>query len=412
MATPLSNIRVLELGRTFAAPWAGEMLADLGAEVIKVEAIDGDPMRQMGQGVIRDAKGRDTGERSVFATVNRNKKSITVDLANAGGQGLVRRLAATCDVLIENYKVGDLARRGLDYVAIRAINPAIVYLSLTGFGQTGPYAHRPGMDNIVQGMSGFMSCNGMEGEPPQAASVAIMDTMAGAYAAIGILAALHARDVQGAGGQHIDLALLDTAVSVMRLKLVATMLTGVEPPRAGRTRGYIPGGLFQTADGWIQLTVGTDTEFGNFCEAIDRRDLLHDPRYADRWLRTDNQVPLLDEVKVVLRGGTTSHWVSLLAERGVMAGAVLSVAEVSDDPQVRARDDIVEIDHAAGSRIPVVRNPLRLSGTQLENPRTPPLLGEHTDEILADLLGMDEVEIADLRRSGAIGSRRGGAAAG
>lgn len=411
MAAPLSNIRVLELGRVFAAPWAGQMLADLGAEVIKVEALDGDPMRQMGLGVVRDAEGRETGERSVFLAVNRNKKSVAVDLGKPEGQDLVRRLAAKCDVVIENYKVGDLARRGLDYEAIRAVNPNIIYLSLTGFGQTGPYRHRPGMDNIVQGMSGYMSMNGEDDGPPQASSVSIMDFSTGMHAAIAIISALYARDTQKAGGQYIDVALLDSSLALIGYKMVATLLSGAEPPRGRRTRGYIPGGLFRTADGWIQMTIGTDADFRNFCKATERPDLQEDPRYADRWLRTDNQVPLLADVTEMMATRPSEYWLERLNACNVMAGAVLTLQEAAADPQVRERGDIVEVPHELGGTVPLVRNPIRMTGTPVDEPRSPPLLGQHADEVLGELLEMTPAEIEDLRAAGALGRPPQGRAA-
>ncbi|ACG78937.1 acyl-CoA transferase/carnitine dehydratase [Phenylobacterium zucineum HLK1] len=404
MPAPLSNVRVLELGRVFAAPWAGQLLADLGAEVIKVEALDGDPMRQMGLGVVRDAEGRETSDRSVFVAVNRNKKSIAVDLAAEGGAELVRRLAASCDVFIENYKVGDLARRGLDYEAIRAVRPDVIYLSVTGYGQTGPYRERPGMDNIVQGLTGYMSMTGRPGDPPQASPVSIMDFSAGMHGALAVVAALYARSSANAGGQHIDLALLDSGLALVGYKMVATLLSGEEPPRGVRTRGYIPGGAFETADGWFQMTIGADSDWARFCRATERPDLAADPRFADRWLRTDNQEALLADVEAMFRTRPRAHWLKVLNEAGLMAGAVLTLTEAAEDPQVRARDSVLSIRHALGGELPVVRNPIRMTGTPLCEPQSPPLLGQDADEVLGELLGLGPSEVEALRGKGVLGA--------
>lgn len=406
MAAPLAGIRVLELGRVFAAPWAGQMLGDLGAEVIKVEAIDGDPMRQMGTGVIRDGDGQETSDRSVFAAVNRNKLSITVDLSSEAGCEVVRKLAGVCDVFIENFKVGDLARRGLDYETIRSLNPRLIYLSLTGYGQTGPYSSKPGMDNIVQGLSGYMSMTGEPGQPPQASPVSIMDFSAGMHAAVGILAALYGRDKDGLTGQYIDLSLFESGLALVGYKMIATLMAGEQPPRGSRIRGYVPSGVFETADGWLQMTVATDVDFRRFCETASRSDLLSDPRFETRWTRSDHQEELIPLVQQILRERPTAVWMESLGKAGVMAGAVLSLAEAAEDPQARDRDAVMTVAHNAGGTIPLVRNPIRLSKSPIETYSSPPLLGADTDSVLADLLGMDRSEIEALRASGAIGPAR------
>jgi crotonobetainyl-CoA:carnitine CoA-transferase CaiB-like acyl-CoA transferase len=410
MTAPLAGIRVLELGRVFAAPWCGQMLGDLGAEVIKVEAIEGDPMRIIGTGQIRDAEGRETGERSVFAAVNRNKKSISVDLASQAGADLVRRLAARCDVFIENFKVGDLARRGLGYDAIAAVNPGIVYLSLSGFGQDGPYAPRPGMDNIIQGLSGYVSMTGEEGGPPQPSPVSIMDFSAGMHAAVGVIAALYARKVNGAPGQHIDLSLFDSGLALVGYKLIAALMEGQQPPRGARIRGYIPGGVFQTADGWLQMTVANDVDWSRFCAAAEVPAWLDHPRFRDRWLRTEHQAELLPLVGELMRGRTTADWVERLSKAGVMAGPVLTLIQAAQDPHVVARGSIGSITHALGGEIPTVRNPIRYSATPLQTYESPPLLGADADALLTDLLGLSPEEIAELRASGALGKPPAGAA--
>jgi crotonobetainyl-CoA:carnitine CoA-transferase CaiB-like acyl-CoA transferase len=409
MSGPLAGVRVLELGRVFAAPWCGQMLGDLGAEVIKVEALDGDPMRQMGTGIIRDAEGRETPDRSVFAAVNRNKKSVTVDLGSEAGCDIVRRLAATCEVFIENFKVGDLARRGLDYAAIRAVNPGIVYLSLTGYGQTGPYAPRPGMDNIVQGLSGYVSMTGEADGPPQASPVSIMDFSAGMHAAIGIISALYGRKVNGAPGQYIDLSLLDSGLALVGYKLIAALMEGSQPARGSRVRGYIPSGVFETADGWMQMTIGTDADWGRFCGVAERPDLLADPRFATRWTRTDHQEALIPLVTQLMKTRPTAGWVGGLSKAGVMAGAVLTLNQIPDDPQVQARGAIMDVTHAAGGNLRLVRNPIGFSETPIETYASPPLLGEHTDAVLGELLGMTPDAIAELRATGALGADRSAA---
>jgi crotonobetainyl-CoA:carnitine CoA-transferase CaiB-like acyl-CoA transferase len=406
MAMPLAGIRVLELGRVFAAPWAGQMLADLGAEVIKVEALEGDPMRQMGTGVIPDGNGNETSDRSVFAAVNRSKRSITIDLATEPGCELVRNLARLSDVLIENFKVGDLARRGLDYTTLSQLNPKLIYLSLTGYGQTGPYSAKPGMDNIIQGLSGYMSMTGEPDRPPQASPVSIMDFSAGMHATVGILAALYGRDQAGAPGQHIDLSLMESGLALVGYKMVAALLSGEQPARGSRTRGYVPSGVFETANGWLQMTVATDLDFKRFCETADREDLLQDPRFATRWTRTDHQDTLVPVIEQILRGRTTATWMDSLGRAGVMAGAVLTLAEAAEDPQVVARGAIMALQHDAGATIPSVRNPIRLSETPIENYSSPPLLGADTESILTGLLGMDRAKIDSLRQAGAIGPAR------
>ncbi len=409
MTAPLAGVRVLELGRVFAAPWCGQLLGDLGAEVIKVEAIEGDPMRIIGTGQIRDAAGKETGERSLFAAVNRNKKSISVDLANPAGAEIVRKLATKCDVFIENFKVGDLARRGLGYDDIRAVNPDIVYLSLSGYGQAGPYAPRPGMDNIVQGLSGFVSMTGEEGSPPQPSPVSIMDFSAGMHAAVGIVSALYARKVNGAPGQHIDLSLLDSGLALVGYKLIAALMEGEQPPRGSKIRGYIPAGVFATADGWIQLTVANDVDWKRFCSAAETPGWLDHPRFRDRWLRTEHQAELLPLVAELMKTRATADWVERLAGVGVMAGAVLSLNEAARDPHVVARESILTVPHAAGGTIPIVRNPIRYSETPIETYASPPLLGAQTDELLSDLLDLEEAEIAALRQSGALGAAKAAA---
>lgn len=406
MTLPLAGVRVLELGRVFAAPWCGQMLGDLGAEVIKVEAIEGDPMRIIGTGQIRDAEGRETGERSVFAAVNRNKKSISVDLASPAGVGIVRQLAARCDVFIENFKVGDLSRRGLGYADIQAVNPDIVYLSLSGYGQTGPYAPRPGMDNIVQGLSGYLSIAGEEGRPPEPCPVSIMDFSAGMHAAVGIVSALYARRANGAPGQYIDLSLLDSGLALVGYKMIAALMQGEQPARGAKIRGYIPAGVFETADGWIQLTVPNDVDWKRFCEAAETPDWVDHPRFRDRWLRTEHQAELLPLVASRLKQRTTADWVDRFARVGVMAGAVLTLGEAARDPHIVERESILTVPHASGGTIPIVRNPIRYSQTPLDTYASPPLLGADADAVLSELLGLSAEEIAGLRAGGALGAAR------
>jgi crotonobetainyl-CoA:carnitine CoA-transferase CaiB-like acyl-CoA transferase len=398
----LSHLRVLDLSRVLAGPWATQLLGDLGAEVIKVERPGtGDDTRSWGPPYLRGPDGRDTSESAYYLCANRNKKSVTIDWMHPRGQQLVRALALQSDVLVENFKVGSLARHGLDHATLAKANPRLIYCSITGFGQTGPYAARPGYDFLVQGMGGLMSLGGRpEGEPgagPMKAGVAIVDILTGLYASNAILAALAWRERSGAG-QHIDLALLDVQVACLANQALNYLTTGRPPERLGNAHpSIVPYQDFRTADGYILIAVGNDRQFARLCEVLDRAALASDPRFAtnvQRVAHRDVLVPLLGEV---MRTRASAAWLRLLEAAGVPSGPINDLAQVFADPQVRARGMQLELPHASAGRVPQVATPARLSATPPEYRAPPPALGEHTDEVLRDVLDLDDAEITALR---------------
>ena len=399
---PFENIRIIELGRVYAAPFATQLLADLGAEVIKIEdPRGGDMMRTAGPGFVKDAHGgqADSGK---FQALNRNKRSITVDISKPEGQAIVRALAAKADVFVENYKVGDLARRGLDYAAIKAINPTIIFGSITGFGQTGPYRERAGLDPVAQAMSGFMSLNGMADGPPLRATVNVMDFATGALAALGIVTALYQRRETGEG-QHIDLSLVDSGLAMMAFSLIPALLEGKQPPRTGsRSVHWVPSGVFECADGQVYLVSGPDRDFVRFCEAIGKPDLASEERFATRAARDRNEEELVAIVSAVLKDGPVKGWVEKLAAAGLVAAPVYEFADIPDDPHIQARGSITQLPHPAGGTTPTIAHPIRFSRIAPREHVAAPLLGQHTDEVLGQLLGYDEDHIAMLRAGGAI----------
>lgn len=404
MGLPFRNIRVLELGRVFAAPWAGQMLADLGAEVIKVESVDGGDMtRTLGTGVIKDADGNATSEHSLFAALNRNKKSITVDISKPEGQDVVRKLAAKCDVFLENYKVGDLGRRGLDYASIVKLNPKIIYLSLSGYGQTGPYRERPGMDDVIQGYVGYKAITGAKGGPPSGSPVSIIDFSAGMHAVVGIISALYARDVNGEPGQHIDLALMDSGMALMGYKMVAFMLSGKQEARGQRTRGYSPGGVVATKDGYMQVIIGPNHEFERLCKAIGREDFLKDDRFNDRWRRHENTELVQATFEEIYRSRTTVEWNDLLNAHGLLVSPVNDLHGALADPQIAFRGVVKKITHELGGQVELVGNPINFSETPITEYRSPPLLNQNSTEVLQGLLGFSDTEIETMRQAGAVG---------
>jgi len=407
MAGPLSHIKVLDLSRVLAAPWAGQNLADLGAEVIKVERPEkGDDARAFGPPWLKDASGRDTTESAYFLAANRGKKSIAINLSVPAGQALVRKLAARCDVLLENYKYGDLARYGLGYEDLKALNPGLVYCSVTGFGQTGPYRERPGYDFMIQGMGGLMSITGERddapGGGPQRVGVPIVDIMTGMYATIAVCAALAHRERTGRG-QHLDLALLDTQVAFLANQAMNCLASGEVPGRLGNAHpNIVPYQTFGTRDGAIILACGNDNLFGRFCEVAGCPQLADDPRFATNGKRVENRaalVPLLDEI---FAKRTTHEWVEALEAAGVPSGPINTIQQVFEEPQVVARGMRIELDHPLAGKVPLVASPMRFSGTPLEFELPPPTLGQHTDAILTGMLGMSGDEIAQLRAGGVI----------
>ena len=407
MAGPLTGIRVLDLSRVLAAPWAGQNLADLGAEVIKIERPEvGDDSRAFGPPWIKDAQGRDTKDSAYFTSANRGKKSVTVNLAQPGGQALVRELAAKSDVLLENYKFGDLARYGLGYEDLAALNPGLIYCSVTGFGQTGPYSERPGYDFMIQGMGGVMSITGerddLPGGGPQRVGIPIADIMTGMYATVAICAALAHREKSGSG-QHLDLALLDTQVGILANQGMNYLATGVTPGRIGNAHpNIVPYQPFKTRDGDVILACGNDNLFNKFCEVAGCPHLARDPRFATNSKRVENREAITALLAEVFARRTTKEWCEALETAGVPNGPINNLKQVFEEPQVVARGMKIELEHPLAGRVPLIASPMKFSGTPLAHEAAPPTLGEHTDEVLRDLLGLDETAIARLRKAGAI----------
>jgi len=411
MAGPLSHIRVLDLSRVLAGPWAGQNLADLGAEVIKVERPkSGDDSRAFGPPWLKDRAGKDTKDSAYFTSANRGKKSITLDLSSAAGQDLARRLAAKCDVLLENYKFGDLARYGLGYDELKKINPRLVYCSVTGFGQSGPYKERPGYDFMIQGMGGMMSVTGepddAPGGGPQRAGVPIADIITGMYASIAICAALASRDgsgPHGGKGQHLDLALLDSQIALLAYQNTNYFATGKPPQRIGNLHpNIVPYQPFKSKDGEVILACGNDNLFRKFCEAAGCLELANDPRFATNGKRVENRKELTDLIQKIFIKRRTAEWLPLLEAAGVPNGPINDIAQVFEEPQVKARGVKIELEHAAAGKIPLVASPMRFSGTPLGYQLAPPMLGQHTDEILEKLLHLKVDEISRLRAEGTI----------
>jgi crotonobetainyl-CoA:carnitine CoA-transferase CaiB-like acyl-CoA transferase len=407
MSGPLSHIRVLDLSRVLAGPWAGQNLADLGAEVIKIERPGvGDDARAFGPPWVKDRAGKDTGDSAYFTSANRGKKSVTVNIAVAEGQALVRELARGCDVLIENYKYGDLARYGLGYDELHKLNRGLIYCSVTGFGHTGPFRQRPGYDFMIQGMGGMMSVTGepdsAPGGGPQRAGVPIADIITGMYASIAICAALAHRTHSGIG-QHLDLALLDSQIALLAYQNTNYFATGVPPERIGNLHpNIVPYQPFRASDGELILACGNDNLYGKFCEAAGCAELARDPRFVTNGKRVENRAELTRLLSEVFKKRSKREWLELLEAAGVPNGPINDVAQVFDEPQVKARGVRIELDHAVAGQLPVVASPMRFSGTPVEYRLAPPLLGQHTAEVLRGLLGKSDAEIARLRAAGVI----------
>lgn len=414
----LAGIRVLDLSRVLAGPWCTQVLADLGADVVKVERPGlGDDTRQWGPPFLKDAQGRETDQAAYFTACNRNKRSITIDMAHPEGQALLRDMALRADVVVENFKVGGLKQYGLDHESLRALNPRLIYCSVTGFGQDGPYAPRAGYDLMVQAMSGLMDITGRaDGEPgggPLRVGVAVIDLFTGLYASNAILAALHARDNAATGtgqGQHIDMALLDVGMAVLANQAAGFLATGESPRRQGNSHpSLVPYQDFPTADGAMLLAIGNDGQFARFCTAAEQAAWASDPRFSTNTLRVRHRAELVPLVEAVTRTRTTAQWVALLEDKAVPCGPINSIAQAFDDPQVRARRLAVELprrpDGSAGAdgiaTVRGVASPLRLSATPPVLRNAPPALGQHTEEILADL-GLDAAAVAQLRDAGVV----------
>ncbi len=403
----LSHIRVLDLSRVLAGPWAGQILADLGADVIKVERpVCGDDTRSWGPPFLKDEAGQNTTEAAYYLSANRNKQSVTIDFTRPEGQRLVRKLVAKSDIVIENFKVGGLAAYGLDYASLKAVNPKLIYCSITGFGQTGPYAKRAGYDFMIQGLGGLMSLTGRpdgdEGGGPVKVGVALTDILTGLYSTTAILAALAHRDQSGVG-QYIDMALLDVQVACLANQAMNYLTTGVAPKRLGNAHpNIVPYQDFPTADGDFILTVGNDSQFRKFAEVAGQSQWATDPRFLTNKLRVANRGELIPLIRQATVFKTTAQWVDELEVAGVPCGPVNDLAQVFDDPQVLARGLAIELPHALGGRVAQVASPIRLSETPVEYRRAPPLLGEHTAQVLQALLGMSGDEVVALREAGVL----------
>jgi len=407
VAGPLSHLRVLDLSRVLAGPWAAQNLADLGAEVIKVERPGaGDDTRSWGPPWMKDSAGNDTTESAYFLSVNRNKKSLTLDIAKPEGQKIARELADKCQVLIENYKVGTLKRYGLAYETLKQTNPSLIYCSVTGFGQDGPYAPRPGYDFIFQGMGGLMSITGeRDGQPgagPQKVGIAITDVLTGMYASVAILAAITHRERTGQG-QFIDSALLDTIVAFNANQIVPYFTSGKIPLRWGNAHPQVvPYEVFPAADGHIILAIGNDSQFTSFCQAAGCPELAQEPRFKTMSQRIVHRGELTPLISEVMRTRSKAEWIAMLEAANVPCGPINNMKEVFEDPQVLHRKLRVDIPHPLGGAAPVVASPLRLSATPVDYRLAPPTLGQHNEEILKGILGKTDAEIASLKKAGIV----------
>ncbi|MBC3412248.1 CoA transferase [Pseudomonas sp. SWRI51] len=403
----LSHLRVLDLSRVLAGPWSGQILADLGADVIKVERPGvGDDTRAWGPPFLKDAAGENTSEAAYYLSANRNKRSVTIDFTQAEGQRLVRELAAKSDIVIENFKVGGLASYGLDYASLTALNPRLIYCSITGFGQTGPYAKRAGYDFMIQGLGGLMSLTGRpEGEAgagPVKVGVALTDILTGLYSTVAILAALAHRDQAGVG-QHIDMALLDVQVACLANQAMNYLATGTPPRRLGNAHpNIVPYQDFPTADGDFILTVGNDGQFRKFAEVAGQPQWADDPRFATNKQRVANRAELIPLIRQATVFKTTAEWVAALELAGVPCGPINDLAQMFQDPQVLARGLAVNLPHPLAGSVPQVASPIRLSETPVEYRHAPPLLGEHTEAVLGDLLGLGAGDVQRLRDAGVV----------
>jgi crotonobetainyl-CoA:carnitine CoA-transferase CaiB-like acyl-CoA transferase len=410
LVSALSHIRVIDLSRVLAGPWASQVLGDLGADVIKIERPGGgDDTRSWGPPYLRDSARQLTSESAYFLSANRNKRSVTVDFTQPEGQSLVQKLAAGADALIENFKVGGLAKYKLDYESLKAVNSRLIYCSITGFGQTGPYASRPGYDVLLQAMGGFMSITGtqegMPGAGPQKVGVPIVDLLTGLYSAVGILAALSVRDRTGVG-QYIDMALLDVEVACLANQGMNYLVSGHSPKRAGNAHpNIVPYQDFPTQDAAMVVAVGNDGQFRRFSIALGCPELGTDPRYAMNSARVANRDVLLELIRARTVTRTTREWVAIFEAVNVPCGPINTVSDVFEDPQVVARGLRTNIDHPLSGIAPTISSPLRLSEAAVEYRYAPPLLGQHTTEILREVLGLSQAEIRDLVARGVVSTQ-------
>lgn len=406
MPGPLNSLKVIDMSRVLAGPWAGQLLADYGAEVIKIERPGvGDDTRSWGPPWLRDSAGNDTKEAGYFQSTNRNKRSVTVNLAHPLGQKLIRKLVTRSDILLENYKVGSLRRYGLDATNLCELNPALIYCSISAYGQSGSKSAEPGYDAMIQAAGGLMSITGesdAEGGRPTKVGVAIADIMAGMYATTAILAALVARQKSGRG-QHIDIPLFDSQVAWLANQNMNYLLTGTPPGRRGTAHpNIVPYQAFQTADGTLMLAVGNDRQFANFCASLGCPEIADDPRYSVNSARIENRDELIQIIAERLRGETTAYWLDQFASLHIPAGPINNLAQVFSDPVVAERRIVRKLNHSLAGEVPTVANPVQFSDTPVEYKLAAPVLGQHTAEVLKNDLGYSDDEIAQLYDSGAI----------
>ncbi|MEH6578676.1 MAG: CaiB/BaiF CoA-transferase family protein [Amphritea sp.] len=396
MATALSHIRVLDLSRILAGPWAGQMLADFGADVIKIERPGaGDDTRGWGPPFVKDQDGQPM-DAAYFHSANRGKKSIAIDMTSTQGQSLIRRLAENVDVVLENYKVGGLKKYGLDYESLKAVNPKLIYCSVTGFGQDGPYSSRAGYDFMIQAMGGLMSVTGEPDGQPMKVGVALADVMTGLYAANAVQAALLHRNETGIG-QHIDMALLDVQVATLANQAMNFLVGGKAPGRLGNAHpNIVPYEAFATADSHIILAVGNDGQFARFCNLAGAPELADNPAFATNALRVGNREDLIPLVRDLMRQRGSQWWLDNLSANGVPSGPINTLDQVFADEQVQHRNMQIELDHPQAGKVPAVANPVKFSETPIQYTSAPPTLGQHTDKVLADL-GLNEDEITQLK---------------
>ncbi|OAD14367.1 CaiB/BaiF CoA transferase family protein [Achromobacter insolitus] len=398
----LTGIRVLDLSRILAGPWCTQNLADLGADVIKIERPGvGDDTRAWGPPFLKDGDGQDTEESAYYLSANRNKRSVEADMATPEGAALIRELAAASDILVENFKVGGLAKYGLDYASLKQINPRLIYCSITGFGQDGPYAQRPGYDFMIQGMGGLMSITGerddLPGGGPQKAGVAVTDIVTGMYATVAVLAALQERHNSGLG-QHLDIALLDSHVAMLANQNSNYFNSGVAPQRAGNAhQNVVPYQVFAASDGHLIVATGNESQYRAYCRAIGAPELGDDPRFATNRMRLANRELLVGLLTEIMRQGKRDDWIAKLEAVGVPCGPINDIAQAQAHPQAQARQLRRDMPHPAGGVAAVTASPLRLSASPVEYRRAPPLLGEHTEEVLREVLGKTQEEIAAFR---------------
>ncbi len=405
MPGPLDGIRVFDLTRILAGPSCTQMLADLGADVIKIERSGtGDDTRKFAPPYIKDTDGNETSESAYFCAANRNKRSVTLDISKPEGQVLARQIIAKSQVLVENFKTGGLAKYGLAYDDLKDEYPGLIYCSITGFGQTGPYALRPGYDVLIQAMSGMMSVTGEPHGEPMKSAIPVADLMAGMYAGVAINAALRHREITGEG-QRIDISMLDVMVAFSTVQGMNYLSTGEVPKRLGNQHpNIVPYQAFKTGDGDMILAVGNDSQFQRFCEIAGRPDLPEDPRFATNGDRLKNRDEIVPIVQELMLQKPTDFWLKALEESSISGGPINKLDQVFADPHVNARDMKLEMDYPAtnGGKVTLINSPMRLSETPTEARLAPPMLGEHTDEVLKDVLGLDEAKLERLRGKGII----------